>query len=445
MINARVGLVVCVLACLLSACATLTTPPAAPTAAQVLPILPAQQETAVVPPTQTIPSPTSIPATVTPLPPTETSIPGPVITLSQIHMLDTTNGWAWGPMPNTNDPTSTVYRLLRSADGGQTWLDVSPKPNSPGYYGGFFLNDQVAWIPYSDPTTYAVNLLRTLDGGKTWEALPPNDILQMGQVQFTSPNDGILETAGVGAGNKYLNYYDTHDGGASWKPILLAAPNPEPGLPPGTIHLCNICGDSLYYDPERMVIVYGSMANDPSGAVPVAISTDMGQHWKNIKLPLPEGNKYVKGMVAPQQAAFFGQTGILPVNIMEYSSDGSVAYSVLTVYTSTDGGQNWTISPNLLETNSNFDTVQVISGQIAFARCGKNLCATDDGARTWQTLPNSLDFDMANGGPEYVGQFAFISRTEGWAIAGQDPNTNLWKTSNGGLTWVNIFPTLAGN
>jgi len=423
--------IICTLAGLLAACGTVTAPPAAPTATTQQFVIPSQAA-----PTLAIPSPaaTPLPATDTALPPVEAQIPGPVISLSQVHMLNAKNGWGWSSKPDG----SSI--LLRTDDGGQTWLDVSPQDKPASYYS-FFLDPKVGWLLYSDPATNAAGYLRTLDGGKTWEKLPTNDILQMSQAVFTSPDDGVAEAAGVGAGNLYLNYYETHDGGASWEPILLAAPSPEPGLQPGTIHLCNICGDTLYYDETRMLIAYGSMANEPPGVFSVSISTDNGQHWKNLKLPLPD-KKYARGMLAPQSPFFSGQVGLLPVNIMDYGSDGSVAYSILVVYTTLDGGQTWTAAPGILETNSISDTVRFINAEVAFVRCGKNLCSTTDGAHSWQTLPNTLDFDMTNGGSDYVYQFAFTSPLDGWAISGMDPTTSLWHTTDGGLSWTKLSPTL---
>jgi photosystem II stability/assembly factor-like uncharacterized protein len=424
--------VLVVLAGLLSACGA---PAASPSPASTTANLIAVQPTAAAP-TQLPASPTPEPATATSVPPTETKVPGPVITLSQVHMLDATNGWAWGPK------TDTTFRLLRTADGGQTWLDVSPKPDSTGYYGGFFLNAQDAWVPLNDATSGAVSILRTVDGGKTWESLPANDFLQNSSFRFTTATDGIAEAAGVGAGNLYLNYYETHDGGTSWKPILLTAPNPEPGLQPGTVHLCNICGDGLSFDPARQVITYGSLANDPTGNISLAISTDLGQHWKDIKLPLTD-QKYAKGLVGPQSPVFFGQNGVLPVKIQQYKSDGTMDYNVLAVYTSSDGGQTWKAAPSVLENTATYDLVQVISDQVAFVRCGKNLCATSDGAKTWKTLPDMLDFDSNAGGPDYVSQYAFIDPQNGYAITGQDPTTSLWHTSDGGQTWNKLSPSLA--
>ena len=87
------------------------------------------------PPTQTV-SPTSTPLppveTVTPLPPTPTATPAPCqchpalpcgqeFTVTTIHMLDATTGWAIGGLGSL-----VGDHVLFTSDGGSTWTDVTP-------------------------------------------------------------------------------------------------------------------------------------------------------------------------------------------------------------------------------------------------------------------------------------------------------------------------------
>jgi hypothetical protein len=379
---------------------------------------------------------TSLPPTETALPVTETVAPGVPVVISQVHMLDALNGWGWVSNPDGSGA------LLRTADGGVTWRKASPN-QSVSPYGGFFLDAQNAWIPFFDQTANTSGLLRTSDGGETWTSLPTLEAAQNAEYDFINSKDGIAQTFGVGAGNLYLNLYQTSDGGQSWAPILITPPSPEPGLPAGTVHLCNICGDGLYYDSARAIISYGDLANEPMGVVRLAISTDLGQHWQDIKLLFPN-QKYMDGLVGPKPMRFFGSEGILPVNIIKYNADGALGYSVLVIYSSQDGGKTWTAAPGLLENNTGqYDSVQIVSAKDAFVRCGPNLCATHDGAQTWQTLPVTLNFDSSLGGSDYVGQFSFISPTSGWAISGESPATTLWRTTDGGVSWVKLATSLA--
>ncbi len=417
-------LVICPLLVFLAACIGLSsvTPPP--------PTVPAQL------PTNTAFSPgvTTLPPTEVVIPPTETPAPGLPVVIYQLHMLDQSNGWGW---TSQADETS---RILRTQDGGVTWSDVSPQGQALTPYASSFLDAQTAWIALYDPAADSSALLRTVDGGQTWVSLPQKD-LQNAYYDFTSPNDGVAETAGVGAGNLYLNLYSSNDGGASWTPILIAAPDSEPGLPDGTIHLCNICGDSLYYDPERLVITYGDLASDPGGVVRLSVSTDLGQSWKDLNLPLPDG-KYADGLVAPKAPVFFGSEGLLPVSIGKYDADGALVYSVLALYLTRDGGQGWSQAPAILEnTVGFFDSPQILSPEEAFIRCGKNLCVTRDGAQTWQTLPDGLDFDLNSSGA-YVFQYEFVDPAQGWAVVSDGADFQLWKSSDGGVTWIQLAPRL---
>jgi photosystem II stability/assembly factor-like uncharacterized protein len=410
---------------------TLAEVPAAQTNSPSQPGAVTQQPTAAaLPATQT-----SLPATITAQPPTAVSVPGPAVTIDQIHMLTVNNGWAWA----SRDGNMNI--LLRTADGGFTWRDVSPKGDYT-YYGSFFLSDQAAWLPYYNSSDNTGGLLHTTDGGQNWQALPPNDKIQNAWVDFSSTTEGLAETAGLGAGNAYLNYYQTRDGGVTWEPVPLIAPTPEPDLPTGTIHLCNICGDSLYYDAQRAIISHGDMAGDPTGLVRLSISTDLGAHWTELQLPLPD-QKYSGGSVAPQTPTFFGMDGILPVSISKYNQDGSLAFSVLAIYSSQDGGQTWTAALGVVDNDKAYiDTVQVLSPRDAFVRCGKNLCATNDGGQSWRKLPDNLNFDQSAGGPDYVSQYHFVDPASAWAISGESGATTLWKSSDGGNTWVKLAPTL---
>jgi len=390
-------------------------------------------------------APTPLPATLTKAAPTRTSVPptatqttvptpAPAIKLDLIRMKNEKEGWGWA------STGGNMNQLLNTSDGGQTWRDVSPQGNYV-YYDSYFFDAQTAWLTYTDSTTNAYGMLRSMDAGKTWVNLPPNEKIQGAFLEFTSPLEGVAETASMGAGNAYLNYYQTKDGGETWEPIPLQAPKPEPGLPEGTVHLCNICGDNLYYDAGRVIITYGDMASDPVGYVRLAVTTDLGKHWKNLKLDIPQ--PYTSGSVSPLPPAFFGEQGLLPVNIIKYKQDGSLDFSVLLLYSSMSGGQTWKVGPAVIGNQySRFDNVQILSPADAFVRCGKGLCSTNDAAQTWLVLPETLNFDLNASGADYISQINFVSSSTGWVISGESGATILWTTTDGGLNWSKLEPTL---
>jgi photosystem II stability/assembly factor-like uncharacterized protein len=407
-------------------------------AAQITPQPPVLDKNTAAPGATALPSATIAPppASATPAAlPSATAAPGQPVVIEQIHMLNQLEGWGWAMRDGM------LTRLLRTADGGRTWREFSP-PSSYDYQNSYFLDTQHAWLAFYDPASSTGGILRTTDGGQTWAPLPANDQVQNAWLTFTNPNDGLAEVAGVGAGNVYINYFQTHDGGTSWAPILLVAPSPEPGLPAGTVHLCNICGDSLYYDSQRAIITYGDMAGEPSGVVRLSVTTDLGAHWTDLRLPLPAG-KYQGGAVAPLPMTFFDQQGLLPINIIKYNPDGSLGLSALAFYTSPDGGQTWQATTDVMESDRAFsDQVLVVSPDQAYVRCGAYLCSTSDSAQNWNTLTNQLDFDQSSGGPDYVFQYQFSDPANGWALSGQSGATTLWHSSDSGQTWAKLQPLL---
>ena len=445
----------CLLAVLLTACASAAAPqtaatpaPAQPAATQSVDLTPLPTFTALASANTAVSTAAASSTPTSTAAPTEalaaatavaTRAAGPAIVLEQIHMLNANDGWGWAAQQGA------LTQLLRTGDGGQTWTDVSPKAGSGSaynYYGSFFLDGQTAWLTYYDSTANNGGLLYTRDGGQIWNSLPPNQYLQNARVQFSSPTDGVAETADMGAGQAHLTYYQTQDAGNTWKVVPITAPNPEEGMPAGTLHLCNICGDQLYYDPARVIIAQGDMANDPVGVVRISVSADLGKTWTNLQLPIPA--RYAGGSVAPMQPVFFGQTGLLPVNIIKYDQQGALAFSALIMYASQDGGQTWQPSPAALENPlSQINNVQIISAKDAFVVCGKNLCSTNDGAQTWKTLSGSLNFDQSTGAADAVTMFNFIDPQNGWAVSGQSGATTLWQSKDGGATWTKMSPTLS--
>ena len=140
--------------------------------------------------------------------------------------------------------------------------------------------------------------------------------------------------------------------------------------------------------------------------------------------------------MAPQEPVFFNQQdGFLPFNIIKYKSDRSQEYCILAIYATHNGGQTWIPNATLVE-NVHLNTIMdFVSLQDIFAECGNDLCATHDGAHTWQQLHSNLDFDN-------VPEINFASPSFGWAIATDGSSYSLWKTIDGGVRWIKLSPTL---
>jgi photosystem II stability/assembly factor-like uncharacterized protein len=361
----------------------------------------------------------------------------PAAGLVAIHMSDPLRGWSWIA---TADGT---FRLLRTSDGGRLWKDVSPKENAVGYPGSFFLDADVAWVPLSDPSTYTPSLIQTRDGGTTWKTV--NSHLPFGHalLHFSDLSTGWAISADMGAGNAYYQVFNTHDGGTTWAPLSISAPNLEFDSRTDAVHLCNICGDAFYYDPQRVIAVYGDLGTvKSSGAVRLSVSADAGKSWRQLRLPMPS-NRFQDGLVAPFPPVFFdGGNGVLPVRIQKFKGDGAMEYQVEAFYRTKDGGLSWQSALSVIENAVPSAPPEFLTPDDAFLQCGSNLCVTHDGAKSMQTPASSLSFST-DSADNYVSDFQFVDSKNGWAILTTGDGTTLFFTNDGGFNWVDLKPQLA--
>jgi photosystem II stability/assembly factor-like uncharacterized protein len=350
-------------------------------------------------------------------------------------MLDANNGWAW-----TNSG-----QMLRTADGGQTWMDRTPG-EAVGPEGSFFLDSQTAWQPFLVKASSRFGLLHTRDGGQTWTQVsygPQNFLGPALILHFTDALNGWAVTGDGGAGSFDYSLSRTQDGGKTWAPIPVKAPTAEAGWLPGTVHICSGCEDSFYYDPERILIVHGDeAAMESTGAVRMQVSFDLGDSWMTRALPLPKDTP--DAAVGSAYPTFFsGGNGLMPVQLIKTDNNGNTIYQHLAFYATQDGGANWSLLPGVLDEVSMNPQMQVISPKDIFVLCGSALCASHDGAQTWQQLASNLDLTQTD--TRSASAMDFVDAATGWALIQLNENPLLYKTTDGGVTWNQLNPLLAAS
>lgn len=440
---------------LLSACAVPTSQPAQ--TATLPPIEPtaAAQSTATLPPGTPTPAVTVTPAFTSTLAPTVTAAPASTATLaapavpasqtkvsiSYIHMLDIANGWGIG-----KTAASPADQILRTADGGVTWQNVTPEAalksasNPDQAATGFFLDLKDAWVTFHDrgpaPSQQIPAVFFTQDGGKTWKTGAPLNFTNLPQdyyipsdIAFVDANTGWLFIhLGAGMMHDYFALFGTTDGGQNWK--RLVDPARENGLPMS----CYKSG--MVFTDAKNGWVAGSCEGVAAG-VYFYRTADGGASWSLVNLPAPAEKP---AAFTDQQAAcgsdipqfLTPSTGMVPVMCSFLNDNTHQAW----LYTTQDGGKTWKANP-LPQPYGRQDFASPGAGwwlgrAQQDASGGNQLYFTQNAGQSWKELTKTI----------WDGQLDFLNETTGWVAATAGDAVALVKTINGGATWQELQPVI---
>lgn len=360
-------------------------------------------------------------ATMTPSP-TPTEEPGitlPVFTDPVIYdfsMFTSTEGWA---LTQDND------RLLRTVDGGQTWMDATPPGLHPLpadvtalWIEPFFLDEDTAWF---SSNTLGGDLYHTEDGGVTWTIMPIP--FERARYYFLDLNLGYaLVDLGAGAGSHYVAIYRTEDGGATWTEVFTHEPGVMKSLREGGSK-----GGMTFLDRNHGWI---------GGTYPMTdyfylhFTEDGGTTWAletDISLPAVYNGSWLE----VRQPIFMSDTvGYLPVRALAPDNN-----TYLLVYRSEDSGETWTFQ-NSVQDGSTLDFHALDGGWLASST---ELFQTTDGGLNWTPVTIST-------GPvgELILDIEVVDDQHGWMITTPNEETwdprNLYRTSDGGVNWTQIVP-----
>jgi photosystem II stability/assembly factor-like uncharacterized protein len=391
---------------------TATTVPGA-TFTSTVPVGPTSTPTSTLQPTFTS-SPT---ATLMP-PPTFTAVATATIPASsggivqspnirQVYMIDTWSGWALGD----------TY-LMRTTDGGQTWLNVTPQGMTLNGIGasGYFLTANYGWLLTNLANKDLGTLYRTADGGHTWTAF---DVpFSGGQMQFLSTNTGfVMISLGAGMSKQAVAIYQTSNGGAAWTRRYVNDPTVTGS------------GSTLPLSGQKSGMTFRDIwlgwvgGNYPStGYTYLYITENSGSTWRQVQLPLPSG--YSSAFVSMKSPIFFGPfNAILPVSMVNSTTD-----SALYFYVTNDAGYKWVTTGLVRGGELAYTDFITLNDGFVCDRSGV-FHVTHNAGVDWTTVtPNRSFPDLRS--------IDFVSNTTGWAVEiHADGSTSLYRTSDGARTW----------
>ena len=305
-----------------------------------------------------------------------------------------------------NDPVPGGVGLLRSDDGGNTWLILNEAYGLDAnelYFGSLFLHPtNPNWLlaaAGNDPFTLLTNAPEPMggvylseNGGDTW-------IEVLDGFNFTAVEICVGDPNVAYAGAK-TGVFRSTDSGVSWEQV--AARNWGSADVVGGFPIDMQC-DSR--DPNRLFI------NNYGGGN--FLSTDGGKTW---------------------EVASKGYTGAFIASLAVASDNPSLIYAAgrVGLFKSTDGGQNWTglafgvaREPEALVVAVNpFDSTHVLA---VVRDAGPSPLISHDGGATWAASSTGLTSETNN--------IVFSPHTKG-LVFGSAEDQGIFYSINGGATWT---------
>jgi len=355
---------------------------------------------------------------------------GEKVRITTIQMLTETSGWAIGQQESKHD------HILRTFDGGETWVDISPPqplPESELTFlkaTAYFFNNNHAWVIYSLPTMQfieSVQVWYTTNGGITWQISAPLSLT--GQEPFFEPEQfsfinlqhgWLLVHVDAGMSHDYSELFSTTDGGMHWVRVT----------DPHTDGIQGLHNTGVTFADSQL----GWVSKDNLGVMQKTFleqTTDGGHSWEILALPAPNNFDWLHEFnrcITSEPTFLNQQAGIVLVNCIVTIDETTFDTKTLTyTYTTLDRGQSWEYT----QFSSSIDRLFFIDDHIGWA-FGRDIFKTTDGGLNWVFL-KTVTWD---------GQFSFVDPLHGWAVASNDEEIALVNTEDGGKTWQLIEPLI---
>ncbi|SFU60178.1 hypothetical protein [Alicyclobacillus macrosporangiidus] len=348
-----------------------------------------------------------------------------------IHMI--TEDVGWGVLYSTNQGSSVV----RTADGGKSWYNVSPSTVMGDVNGADFPNGNDAWFTVQSVSkpgnTYEPYLIlyHTDNGGQTWQSarIHVGQILVY-QTQISVVNDSTIYMDVIpqhGMNSMPGQLMVSRDGGASWSTVKT--PNDLP------------LGGSLQF--VNATTGWLSTSNSTTGDYQLFETTDGGTSWREIHVPVPtEFSGEQISLSLPQFSTANANQGILQATFQRYGS----LIEHRGIYSTSDAGKSWTFvgeMPGLGGLVSFPSTSVGVAIPLTPSKTFSTLYETTNGGTSWRniTLPKAPFSTLLR---NYIPtQLDFVSKSVGWVVwvpkrAGSSTN-QIWETTDGGHTWKKVW------
>lgn len=334
-----------------------------------------------------------------------------------VHMNSVQEGWAL-----------TRPGVVRTADGGNTWIDVTPANFPNPAQAAFFLDTNTGWVAGA-PSIGAdgkasTPIFRTIDGGRSWQRSVV-DGLQFQQITFLDSHRGwMMRSEGVATGGwRFVTLLRTDDAGATWKPIA------QDGTPSAPLHNFPRGGmkSGVTFVNDRVGWATGEYTNTSS--LFFFQTNDGGATWAARALDIPA--RLTDHSVYPSTFST-RPPWVFPRGRLVMELNGFCGEAACEVYYhSDDNGKTWHGTAPTAYPVGEHPIATFADPDHGWVSVGTQMRSTTDGGQTWTDLPPLSD----------VRALDFVTPTIGWAITAD----RLLRTDDGGRTWASLALTLSPN
>jgi photosystem II stability/assembly factor-like uncharacterized protein len=340
---------------------------------------------------------------------------------SQVKLVNKTTAWVTTnvPIPGKGDVNGP---LLRTADGGKTWQDVTPSHLNFAIPPTLeTLNDGITAWALEEPQTIdgSAHLLRTLDGGKSWLEFIIPQVGFINSMTFTDQNHGWFLCTKATDESKTL--FSTINGGQTWQQNVQA--------PLQNTNLSTSQSTIMQFADQQTGWLQIPLQAEKSQ---LYVTHDAGSSWSLLTTPA-EVSSPVFTFVDTQYG---------------YLVDTSkLAKKFLTFYTTSDGGKSWQGSTSIQLSNAIDQETFLTNHQILIISGHKVIVYTFSNGQWIRSSEHT-------GASANLLANSFVSSTTGIASVDYSrPDTSdfgsfnqdhmgLIKTTDGGASWSQVKLTI---
>ena len=381
-----------------------------------------------------------------------------------IHFIDQYNGWGIGLYATPG--------LYSTTDGGSSWTNHSI---SASLRSLFFVNSDLGWVVGSESNIGVV--YKTSDAGANWikqineeicDDLFAVDFIDENSGWAVGWNGGVIKT--TNGGNEWINpvnwlgkslySFESMDENNCWTAgengTILKTTNSGTNWVDHSIQTLNLISDIFFINQDNGWIV-GSDNSWPFGSYRgiCGKTTNNGIDWLTQDLTwVPSSVFFINqnmGWIAGSTNEVYpnyngvvykstdgGNTWINKFNGSDPSGfidiyfkdegNGWVVGNYGEIFMTTDGGDNW-IEQSI--GNDTYRQIFFINESFGWITGTSELLITTDGGFNW-----NVSNVPTNGG---LNSAYFVNQNIGWVVGGNVYYNEIWKTTDGGINWINSF------